>query len=53
VEGHGDGISVGRTYRDAPEIDGLVIVAGEKPVGHLAPVRITGAGEYDLWGEWA
>lgn len=53
VEGHGDGISVGRTYRDAPEIDGLVVVEGEVEVGELVPVRIVGASEYDLWGEWA
>jgi len=52
VEGAGDGISVGRTYRDAPEIDGLLIVEGEVDVGELLPVVITGASEYDLWGEW-
>jgi ribosomal protein S12 methylthiotransferase len=50
VEGHGDGISVGRTYRDAPEIDGLVIVPGELPLGELVPVRIDGAMTYDLTG---
>ena len=50
IEGSGDGISVGRTYRDAPEIDGLVIVEGELPVGEMVPVRITGAMEYDLAG---
>ncbi len=56
IEGRGDGISVGRTYRDAPEIDGLVLVEGELPVGELVPIRITGALEYDLYGvrstEW-
>jgi len=51
VDGCGDGISVGRTYRDAPEIDGLVLVAEELPVGRFARVRITGAMEYDLLGE--
>jgi len=50
VEGFGDGISVGRTYRDAPEIDGLVLVEGESPVGDIITVRITGAMEYDLMG---
>jgi ribosomal protein S12 methylthiotransferase len=44
------GISVGRTYRDAPEVDGLVIIEGALPVGEMAPVRITGALEYDLTG---
>lgn len=51
VEGYGDGISVGRSYRDAPEIDGLVLVQGELPVGEMVSVRITGALEYDLIGE--
>ncbi|MFQ6058137.1 MAG: 30S ribosomal protein S12 methylthiotransferase RimO [Anaerolineae bacterium] len=50
IEGAGDGISVGRTYRDAPEVDGLVIVQEELPVGAMVPVRITGAMEYDLLG---
>lgn len=49
-EGQGDGISMGRSYRDAPEIDGLVIVEGFAPLGELLPVRITGAMPYDLSG---
>ena len=49
-EGAGDGLSVGRSYRDAPEIDGLVIAEGEAPLGELLPVRITGALDYDLSG---
>lgn len=51
IEGQGDGLSVGRSYRDAPEIDGLVLVQAELPVGEIVPVRITGALEYDLIGE--
>jgi ribosomal protein S12 methylthiotransferase len=50
IEGQGDGLSLGRTYRDAPEIDGMVIVEGELPLGALLPVRITGAMTYDLTG---
>jgi ribosomal protein S12 methylthiotransferase len=50
VEGHGDGISVGRTYRDAPEIDGLVIIPGELPLGERLPIVIDGAMTYDLTG---
>jgi ribosomal protein S12 methylthiotransferase len=50
IEGHGDGVSVGRSYRDAPEIDGMVFVPGELPVGELVPVRIDGAMVYDLTG---
>jgi ribosomal protein S12 methylthiotransferase len=49
-EGQGDGLSLGRSYRDAPEIDGLVIVEGDAPIGELFPVRITGAMPYDLSG---
>ena len=59
VEGHGlgedeagdetgDVISLGRSYRDAPEIDGYVLVEGELPVGEIVPVHITGAATYDL-----
>ena len=48
IEGHGDHLSVGRTYRDAPEIDGLVLMPGELPLGELVPVRIDGAMTYDL-----
>jgi len=50
VEGCDEGLSVGRSYRDAPEIDGLVIVEGDLPVGEIVPVRITGAMTYDLTG---
>ena len=50
IEGTEDGISVGRSYRDAPEIDGTVIVEGELPVGTISPVYITGAMTYDLTG---
>jgi ribosomal protein S12 methylthiotransferase len=41
---------VGRTYRDAPEVDGLVIIEGTVPAGEMVPVKITGAMEYDLTG---
>ena len=57
IEGHGEvegtqePIAVGRSYRDAPEIDGLVFVEGPPPIGELVPVRITGAMPYDLSGE--
>lgn len=50
IEGHGDGLSVGRTYRDAPEIDGLVLIPGELPLGELVPITIDGAMTYDLTG---
>ncbi len=44
-------ISVGRTYRDAPEVDGLVIMRGTIPPGEMLPVCVTGALEYDLIAE--
>ncbi len=50
VEGSGDGLSVGRSYRDAPEVDGLVVIKEELPMGDMIPVLITGAMEYDLIG---
>ena len=48
VEGYGDEISVGRSYRDAPEIDGLVIVEDKLPVGVISRVQVTGALKHDL-----
>jgi ribosomal protein S12 methylthiotransferase len=56
IEGNGsadDGsqLSVGRSFRDAPEIDGQVFVWGHFPIGQIITVRITQAAEYDLWGE--
>lgn len=50
IEGSNDAISLGRSYRDAPEIDGMVIVEGNLPVGEIVPVKITGAMVYDLMG---
>ncbi|MCX6013302.1 MAG: 30S ribosomal protein S12 methylthiotransferase RimO [Chloroflexi bacterium] len=51
IEGTSEGISIGRSYRDAPEIDGLVLLEGKIPSGRMFPVRITGAIVYDLTGE--
>ena len=50
VEGRDKGITIGRSYRDAPEIDGLVFVEGNANIGDIVPVRITGAMAYDLTG---
>jgi ribosomal protein S12 methylthiotransferase len=50
VETHEGGLSVGRSYRDAPEIDGVVVIEGHLPVDEIVPVRITGAMAYDLTG---
>lgn len=56
VEGTGttsDGkpLLVGRSFRDAPEVDGQVFAWGEAPVGSFVTVRVTQPLEYDLWGE--
>jgi ribosomal protein S12 methylthiotransferase len=48
VDGAGDGVSIARSYRDAPEIDGFVVVEQELPVGEMVPVLVTGAMPYDL-----
>jgi ribosomal protein S12 methylthiotransferase len=50
VEGFDNGISIGRSYRDAPEIDGMVFIEGKAKIGQIVPVRITGAMAYDLTG---
>ena len=44
---------VGRTYRDAPNVDGLIFVNTDQELlsGDFAKVRVTGAEEYDLIGE--
>jgi len=49
IEGNGDSVSVGRSYRDAPEIDGLVIIDGEElPIGSMINAAITDALAHDL-----
>jgi ribosomal protein S12 methylthiotransferase len=50
IEGRDKGIAIGRSYRDAPEIDGLVFVEGNAKIGEIVPVKITGAMAYDLTG---
>ena len=48
---------VGRTYKDAPNVDGLIFVEcgedfnGELMSGDFAKVKVTGALDYDLIGE--
>jgi ribosomal protein S12 methylthiotransferase len=51
VEGYGDGVSLGRTTRDAPEIDGMVIIEDDLPIGKIVPITITEALPYDLLGK--
>ena len=44
---------IARSYADAPEIDGVVILEDEMDVevGEFVTVRVTDSGEYDLWAE--
>jgi len=48
-----ENVYVGRTYKDAPNVDGLIFVeSGEELMsGDFAMVKVTGAQEYDLIGE--
>jgi ribosomal protein S12 methylthiotransferase len=48
-----EGTALARTAADAPEIDGVVIIEDSDglEVGEFARVRITDAGEHDLWAE--
>ena len=44
---------VGRTYMDAPNVDGLIFVNADEMLmsGDFVRVKVTGANEYDLIGE--
>ncbi len=48
IDGVGDGVSIARSYRDAPEIDGYVVIQQELTPGQMLPVLVTGATVYDL-----
>ncbi len=45
--------AIGRSFADAPEIDGCVYVGSDEPLtaGEIVRVEITDADEYDLWGD--
>ena len=44
---------VGRTYKDAPDVDGYIFIHTEETLmtGDFVKVRVTGSYEYDLIGE--
>lgn len=42
---------IGRSTRFAPEVDGVVYVRGEAPLGSICTVKITDADIYDLYGQ--
>jgi len=49
-----EGSLIGRTFFQAPEVDGVTFISGEKlKIGNFAPIKITNAFEYDLSGETA
>ena len=48
-----DGVYIGRTYKDAPNVDGLIFVKSDRELlsGDMVDVYVTEAKEYDLIGE--
>lgn len=51
LEGSEEGLTVGRSYRDAPEIDGLVLIPGKMSPHRLVTVEVVEAMVYDLVGK--
>lgn len=50
VEGERD-VWIGRTYADAPDVDGVTFVTGKKlQAGKIVPTEIVAAQGYDLVG---
>ena len=50
IDEHRDDWSAGRSFRDAPEIDGLVFVAGHLQPGTIVEAVVNDATPYDLYG---
>ena len=48
-----ENVYVGRTYKDAPNVDGLLFLSSdrERMTGDFVRVLVTGSNEYDLTGE--
>ncbi len=48
-----ENVYIGRTYRDAPGVDGYIFIDTDKELmtGDMVNVKVTGAYEYDLIGE--
>jgi len=53
VEGYKDGLYYGRSYIDAPDIDGVTFVKADRKlnIGDFVKVKISKAFDYDLMGE--
>jgi ribosomal protein S12 methylthiotransferase len=50
LEGRGEDLTVGRSYRDAPEIDGLILIPEAVDPHRFVTVEVTEALPYDLTG---
>jgi ribosomal protein S12 methylthiotransferase len=50
-DGGGEGFVIGRSYRDAPEVDGLVLLRGDFAPGDFLRAKVTQALAYDLVAE--
>ncbi|HPU64140.1 MAG TPA: 30S ribosomal protein S12 methylthiotransferase RimO, partial [Mobilitalea sp.] len=48
-----DNVYVGRTYMDAPQVDGYIFVNSDRELisGEIVKAKVTGANDYDLIGE--
>ena len=48
-----DGVFIGRTYKDAPNVDGMIFINSDRELitGDIIKARITDSHEYDLIGE--
>ena len=48
-----ESVYVGRTYKDAPNVDGLIFIHSEEELmsGDFVRAKVTGSSEYDLIGE--
>ena len=46
-----EGVSIGRSYRDAPDVDNFIRIDGKLTIGEFVDVKIIEAFEYDVTGE--
>ena len=48
-----DGLAIARTYKDAPDVDGLIFIKSDSPLvpGDIYDVEVTSFSDYDLYGK--
>ena len=51
ADGSTEPVSIGRLWRHAPEVDGMVFLPGSHAVGEFLTAQVTEAAHYDLWAE--